>query len=215
MIRIYKHPDAPKSLAKGTSWSEEDVESQLKADQHGKCYLCERKLIADFQVEHHQSRTNHPDLTYKWSNLFWSCNYCNGKKSASYDNMVNPTEENVEELIEQRFDFPKSKVVFNSTSTTSISSIDSTIELLGKIFNGSGKIRKIREQQFYDYAKSKVTSFQDMVLTWLNKPTEELKNAIKEQLDIESEFFGFKYWIIKSNKQLEEDFSEHIKWNKD
>lgn len=214
MIRIYKHPDVPASLSKQTSWSNEDVVCQLKSDQHEKCYLCERKLVTDFQVEHHKSRTNHPDLSFAWHNLFWGCSYCNGKKSASYDNLLDPTKENVEDLIKQVFDFPNSKVVFKSTSFPITPSIASTMDLLDKIFNGSGKIRKMREQQFYDYAKSRITSFQGMVLAWLNKPTEEIKNAIMEQLSIESEILGFKYWIIKSNDRLLDSFGKSIKWNK-
>lgn len=214
MIRIYKHPEPPQSLTKQTSWSDEDVVCQLKSDQEGKCYLCERKLVTDFQVEHHKSRTNYPDLTYRWANLFWCCGYCNGKKSANYDNLLNPVEENVEELIEQRFDFPDSQVIFMSSSASVPVPVESTIELLDKLFNGSSKLRKLREQQFYDYAKSRITSFQDIVLTWLDNPTEEIKNVILEQLNIESEFLGFKYWIIKSNKRLLETFGENIKWNK-
>lgn len=214
MIRIYKHPDAPKSLTKQTSWSEEDVIIQLKSDQHGKCYLCERTMVTDFQVEHYMSRTNYPALKFAWKNLFWGCSYCNGKKSDSYDNILDPTKENIEDLIEHTFDFPNSKVVFKSTSTPTAAPVESTIELLGKIFNGSGKIRKIREQQFYDYAKSRITSFQNVVLAWLDSPTEEIKNVILEQLSIESEFLGFKYWIIRSNKRLFEAFGGNIKWNK-
>ena len=213
MIRVYKHNKAPESLAKGVSWKGKDVETQLQTDQHSKCYLCERVQITDFQVEHLISRDNSPEITYEWTNLFWSCSYCNGKKSSSFDNLLNPAAENIEDLIRQSFDFPNAKAVFTSIGTSS-EQITSTISLLGRIFNGTNKLRTIREQRFYDYAMAKITSFQKMVTDWLNDGSKENENAIIEELNVTSEFLGFKYWIIKSNESLFSTFSKYIIWNK-
>lgn len=213
MIRVYKHDESPNSLAKRTSWKGTDVETQLQSDQHGKCYLCERVQITDFQVEHLISRDNSPGLTYEWSNLFWSCSYCNGKKSSSFDNLLNPAAENIEDLIYQSFDFPNAKAVFTSIGKSS-EQITSTISLLDRIFNGTSRLRTIREQRFYDYAISKITSFQKMVTDWLNDNSKENKDAIIEELNIKSELLGFKYWIIKSNELLFRTFGEYITWNK-
>lgn len=213
MIRIHKHCEAPASLARNKSWSEEDVVTQLKSDQNGKCYLCERIQITDFQVEHHKSRTHYPSLRYVWSNLFWCCSYCNGKKSSSFDNIINPVEENVEDLICQSFDFPNSKVVFSAIGENT-ESVDATIELLGRLFNGTTGMRTFREQQFYDYAMSRITSFQEKILSWLNTQSTESHSAIIEELDITSEFSGFKYWIIKSNEKLLKTFGKYIAWHK-
>ena len=213
MIRVFKNYDAPQSLAKQTSWDSKDVIDQLQTDQHGKCYLCERVQITDFQVEHLISRDNSSELTYEWTNLFWSCSYCNGKKSSSFDNLLNPASENIEDLIYQSFDFPNAKAVFTSIGTSSEQTA-STILLLGRIFNGTKRLRTIREQRFYDYAMSKITSFQKMVTDWLNDNSKENKDAIIEELDIKSEFLGFKYWIIKSNELLFRTFGDYITWNK-
>ena len=214
MIKIYKHFDSPKSLSKKVSWTEEDVIEQLKSDQRAKCYLCERIQTTDFQVEHHKSRSNYDNLKFTWSNLLWCCNYCNGKKSSFYDNLLNPIEENIEDLIQQTFDFPNAKVIFTNTTGNASEEIDSTISLLNRIFNGSTGIRKIREQRFYDYALSKITAFQETVISWLITPTVEIQNSIMEQLNIDSEFLGFKYWIIKSNNTLLKTFGQNIVWNK-
>lgn len=213
MIRIRKHNIVPASLSKQTSWKDEDVVDQLRIDQYGKCYLCERIQITDFQVEHHKSRDNYPELMFEWSNLFWCCSYCNEKKSSLFDNMLNPVEENVEELVSQSFDFPNAKAVFADTGTPS-ESVDTTITLLGRIFNGTRGIRKIREQQFYDYAISRITLFQDKVLSWLESKSVETEKAIIEELDMKSEFLGFKYWLIKSNDTLYNSFGKYIKWHK-
>lgn len=213
MIRVFKHSQSPESLARNASWTGEDVIDRLQADQHGKCYLCERIQITDFQIEHHKSRHNFPALAYEWTNLYWSCNYCNGKKSSSFDNLLNPASTNVEDLIHQSFDFPNTKAVFTSTEAPS-EQVESTISLLDKIFNGTNRIRTKREQRFYDYAISKITSFQNMVADWLWDSSRENEDAIIEELDVKSEFLGFKYWIIKSNESLLETFGKHIVWNK-
>lgn len=140
MIRVYKHSKAPDSLAKQISWTEEDVIEQLQLDQHGKCYLCERIQITDFQVEHHKSRHNFPALTYEWTNLFWSCSYCNGKKLSSFDDLLYPANQNIEDLIQQAFDFPNAKAVFSALETSS-EQITRTITILERIFNGTNRIR--------------------------------------------------------------------------
>lgn len=213
MIRVYKHNKAPDSLAKQVSWTEEDVINRLQIDQHGKCYLCERVQITDFQVEHHKSRHNFPALTYEWTNLFWSCSYCNGKKLSSFDDLLNPATQNIEEEIHQSFDFPNAKAIFSAIEFPS-EQITSTIKLLERIFNGTNRIRTKREQQFYDYAMSKITSFQNMVTDWLRDNSKKNEEAIIEELNVTSEFLGFKYWIIKSNESLFRTFGEYIIWNK-
>ncbi|MDE7081701.1 MAG: TIGR02646 family protein [Muribaculaceae bacterium] len=213
MIRVYKHNEAPNSLLRHISWTEEDVINRLQADQHGKCYLCERIRFTDFQVEHLKSRSNFPALAYEWSNLFWSCSYCNAKKLASFDNILNPAQQNVEELIHQSFDFPNTKAIFSTTAESTEQST-ATIKILERLFNGTNRIRTIREQRFYEYAMSKITSFQNMVTDWLNDSSKENEHAIIEELSVTSEFLGFKYWIIKSNEHLLMTFGKYIIWNK-
>lgn len=213
MIRIRKHNDAPASLAKQSSWANEDVVGQLKIDQYGKCYLCERVQITDFQVEHHKSRTNFPELTFEWTNLFWGCSYCNSKKSSSFDNLLNPIEHNIEDLIYQSLDFPNAKAIFKNLSEPS-QQVESTITLLTKLFNGTKGLRTTREQQFYDYAMSRITSFQEKALFWLKTKSSEIETALIEELDIASEFLGFKYWIIRSNESLFKAFGKYIIWHK-
>lgn len=213
MIRIYKHPIVPSSLLLRKSWNEEDVIGQLQSDQNCKCYICERIQVTDFQVEHHRSRTNHPTLTFEWSNLFWASSYCNAKKSSSFDNLLNPVENNIEDIIHQSFDFLNSKAVFSNTEAET-EGTEETIAFLTRVFNGTNGLRTIREQRLYDYAISKITSFQKMVINWLSNSNDETQNAIIEELDIKSEFLGFKYWIIKSNETLFSTFRDYIRWHK-
>lgn len=213
MIRIHKHGVAPASLNRQSSWAGDDVVRQLKSDQYGKCYLCERIQITDFHVEHYRSRKFFPELSYEWTNLLWVCSYCNGKKSSSYDNILNPFQNNIEDLIYQSMDFPNAKAIFRILSEPS-DEAKSTTDLLERVFNGARGIRTVREQLFYNYAMSRITSFQEKVLSWLEAPTVENETAIIEELDIRSEFLGFKYWIIKSNETLLNTFGIHTIWHK-
>ena len=70
MIRVYKDSNVPSSLTTTTAYDGEDVKKQLLADQHDKCYLCERNRDTDFEIEHHRSEHNYPELRQNWDNLF-------------------------------------------------------------------------------------------------------------------------------------------------
>ena len=214
MIRVYKSSDSPKSLLEKKSWREDDVNRQLEADQNGKCYLCERSLDVEFQVEHHKCRSKNPNLQYEWSNLLWGCGYCNGRKSDSYDDIINPTQYDVEDMIYQHIDFPNSYVLFRNMTPTNDPSVNSTIDLLNKIYNGKGTLRDFREQRLYDKTKRSINSFQGLITLWLKEHQETVKDSIIKELDKSSEFLGFKYWIIKSNDDLIKEFGDYIIWNK-
>ena len=62
MIRIKKSLCAPASLSTSKQYDGEDVKEQLMKDQHEKCYICERKLVTDFEIEHFKSASNYPHL---------------------------------------------------------------------------------------------------------------------------------------------------------
>jgi hypothetical protein len=61
---------------------------------------------------------------------------------------------------------------------------------------------------------SRITSFQEKTLSWLKTKSNEAEAAVIEELDIKSEFLGFKYWIIKSNESLLNAFGKYIVWHK-
>lgn len=213
MIRIRKSNLIPESLQKEgcTEYNREDVKKQLLADQYEKCYICERKLITDCQIEHFKSQKEYPHLKTEWTNLLLSCNYCNGKKSNKYDGLLNPIENPIEEFIEHIDDFPRKKVLFRS-KRDDVETIN-TIKLLSVIFNGTGISRKILEERFYEYYLSRLNSFKKLVDLFLTNPTEDYRKAIIERLQIDREFLGFKYRIIKNYPTLEHEFGEYINWN--
>ena len=58
MIREKKSEEVSLSLSATARYDGEDVKRQLLEDQHEKCYICERKLGTDFQIDHFKSQEN-------------------------------------------------------------------------------------------------------------------------------------------------------------
>lgn len=208
MIKIRKNQRVPQSLITTKKYDGEDVKRQLLSDQDSKCYLCERLLGTDFEIEHFAGREG--NLINDWNNLLLSCGYCNGKKSNNYNNLLNPLHNNIEEKIQQRLNISTKKVDFYSAESSE--EIESLKSLLGSIFNGVGKMRKIKEENFYKYFISKIDYFNELLLQYINDKTTENRDKVLGELGIDREFLGFKYWIIKDNNV--EEFYDDIVWNK-
>lgn len=214
MIREYKHKSAPASLAAQIKYDGQDVLDQLFADQHDKCYLCEMKVKQFYQVEHLKSQEHFEELKFNWTNLLLSDGYCNGKKKENFDDILNPNQVNIEDVIEQRIDSINRTALFVS-SDTSIPT-QQTIKLLNRIFNGtySPKLRKKREEEFYKEVEQKFNAFNKIVLDYLTNPNLQTENAVREELAIDKELLGFKYWVIKDTPKLLAVFANDIIWNK-
>lgn len=213
MIKVFKSPNAPNSLAHGKSYHGRDVQNRLFEDQHGKCYICERKVGTDFEIEHYKSQSNNPDLKYNWRNLLLTCSYCNVKKGDSFDNIVDPVSENVEDIIRQEYDYSEKKFVFYPVLVNE-THLSTTIKLLNRIFNGTGKIRTRREEEFRREVFCNLHHFHNRVNEYLSNPCKETSAMLREELSANSELLGLKYWIIKTNSVLESAFSRDMIWNK-
>jgi len=81
-------------------------------------------------------------------------------------------------------------------------------------FNGTGKIRIIREERFYEYFLSRIINFQSVVNRYLSAKNNQNKEVVIEELDIKQEFLAFKYHILKQNKELFVEFLPYMIWNK-
>lgn len=212
MIRVYKHPDAPSSLTTTKNYDGEDVKKQLLADQHDKCYLCERNRDTDFEIEHHKSEHNYPDLVQDWDNLYMGCGYCNRKKSDSFDNTLVPNGCNIEDDIEQSIDFANKKAVFSSKVDDE--QHNETIELLYRIYNGTKRVRTFKEERFFEQVLGIVNRFADLIKNYQENPSRDNKKAVSDELTIDKEMLGFKYWMVKKDNVLSQVFANDIIWNK-
>lgn len=214
MIREVKSPISPSSLSAHKRYDGPDVVDQLFADHHGKCYLCELKAKQHYEVEHLKSKENFPGLKYEWSNLLLSDGYCNGKKSKSFDNILNPNIHNIEDIIEQRIDSINRKALFQ-TSNTSIEA-QKTVELLNRLYNGTyaPKLRTKREDKFYKEVERVINAFNLTLFNYQFNTNPQTEKAVRDELAIDKELLGFKYWIIKDKPELLTVFGNDIKWNK-
>ena len=212
MIQLQKTTTAPASLANKKRYDGDDVKDLLAKDHYDKCYICERQRTTDFQIEHLHSQEHYPNERYNWENLFFACSYCNTKKSSHFDGIVNPTNEAIEEKIEQNLNYSENKADFITDDTSE--AIQQTIALLNRIFNGKNRMRDFKEERFFEEFLSKMNKFEQAINDYFSTPTPETKQVIKELLSIKEEFLGFKYWVIKNNSSLSAEFSNDIIWNK-
>ena len=212
MIRVTKSDNIPTSLVTKSTYDGEDVKRQLFEDQHDKCYLCERKLETDFNIEHFKSQQHYPQLKNEWSNLLLACGYCNQKKSDRYDCILNPLNEDIEKEICQRIDYKERKAVFTSSSV-GVEHVN-TIKLLESIFNGTERMRKLKEEKFFNHVVSVMNNFMRFTNRYLLDPNDENAALVRSKLSKDEEFLGLKYWVIKDNPNLMKSFSNDICWNK-
>lgn len=214
MIRVRKCDNAPEALK--TAYNHEDVCKQLLEDQDDKCYLCERHVTTNYQVEHYRSRNHAHGLVKEWTNLYVSCEYCNGKKSDSFDNILQPNMHNIEAIIQHENFFSDKNAVFSSEDTSI--SVLQTIELLTRLFNGkkigTKRIRNFKEERFYEEYRQKINIFLKAIDEYISTREDKYREIIEEQLDIKKEFLGFKYAIIQQNPLLKREFGHLTVWNK-
>ena len=214
MIRVTKAEQAPDDLEK-KGYKSDGVYKQLLFDQNDKCYICERILTTDYEEEHLHSQNNYPSSEEEWDNLFIACGYCNKKKSNRFDDILNPSKNNIEDIIRQTFVPDKKSFEFECTGDSCSNEVQSTISLLNLVFNGrSLGMRKLREERFYKYFIEKYNFFCEAIDCYLSGKKDEYRQIIEDSLNIKSEFLGFKYAIIKENAVLYKDFGHLIVWNK-
>lgn len=211
MIRVKKCSVAPASLSRTKRYDGEDVKKQLLEDHHEKCYICERRLVTDFEIEHFKSQDNHPELTQEWSNLFLVCRYCNGKKLSFYDDNVNPLSVNVEDEIEQRIDMRNNKAEFKSLVDDD--QHNNTVRMLNRFYNGKGKLRNLKEERFFNETKQKMIEFSRKINEYIMNPSPQQKASVVKELAIDKELLGMKYWMLYDYR-IDADFSCETVWNK-
>lgn len=212
MIRVRKGPE-PEELAV-SGYSADAVKSQLIADQDGKCYLCEREVGTDYEVEHLKSQHNHEELTNDWANLFLACSYCNGRKSDDFDGILNPANANVEQLVIQRYDSKSETFVFEPASGDGVA-VALTVQLLGRLFNGlRPKMPTLKEERFRAEFRQAYNLFVSRINAYLENPTEVARSCILSELAVKAEYLGFKYWLIMSDPHLRQTFEPAMNWNR-
>ena len=207
MRQVYKNPVPPPELAT-SGYKADAVIRALFADQQGKCYVCEREAGTEFEVEHLKSQNNYPLLVNNWHNLFYACRYCNGKKQDDYDDILNPERDAIEHIIRQVYDPSTCKFLFSSSCSSK--PVVKTIKLLELVFNGRGKMRTWREQQFLREFQDEFGAFIASVNAYLRTGSVASRNRVCRFLASDQEYLGFKRWFIADSPRLATEFADLI-----
>lgn len=212
MIKVRKSDVVPPSLLVPNcrNHNGQDVQQTLLDDSDKKCYLCEQYVNKTFQIEHHKGQANFPHLKYEWTNLFMSCVYCNGRKSAGYD-LLDPIANNIEQLITHRLILNQKNVSFTADPLNS--QAVSTIALLTKLFNGKNGLRDVKCKELYEDLQREYVKFLEFLLDYKQDSNLINKQRIIDSLLITKEFLAFKYWVIKDDPDLYNDFKNYMTWN--
>ena len=215
MIRVSKAADVPASLLAEncSNYNGQDVQEALVADQHEKCYLCEQKTTKSFQIEHHKAKAAgyFPHLEFAWSNLFLACGYCNGRKPNDYD-ILDPVANDIENIISHRLDLGQKSVILSNLRTGTQELY--TVCLLERLFNGKNGLRDKKGEMLFKDLSIEIIFFMSLLNAYQNTPSAENKQKVIDSLLITKEFLAFKYWIIKDNPTLLNDFKDYMVWNK-
>ncbi|WP_421919250.1 hypothetical protein [Marinifilum sp.] len=212
MIRVFKQEEVPASLQKDgcNKHDGQDVQDALYEDQYNKCYLSEQYVGKDSEIEHLRPQALFPGLKYEWTNLFLVSPYCNGRKENSLV-LLDPTQHNIEDIIEQRLNIGTKNLEFVSIETGK--ELADTIALLDKLHNGKKGLRDRKTKAFYDDVEFAVSNFLRLLNKYKENPSDQNRLLVSESLQINKEFLGLKYWMIKDNG-FEEQFQNEIIWNK-
>lgn len=223
MINIIKSDIVPPSLAieknktKSKNYRCEGVITQLVADFHNKCYICEDYGSSTLNTEHFKPHKGDRDLMFAWVNLFLACGHCNNQKSSRFDNILDCTDIEHKILEWIKFEikaFPKefAKITALSQDTRVVD----TVELLKIVYNSENTELKIVESSnIRERLIKEIGGFSQLLMEYF-EPTilEEEKpialRKIRKMLSVKSPFTAFKVWVVKDNSYLMKEFGEYL-----
>lgn len=218
MVKVKRTWPAPESLSvealkTNGSYSCPDVITQLKADFHNKCYICELDHLQDPQVEHLLPHKNgkFPERKFAWNNLFWSCAHCNNvKNQEKYDTgIIDCCVEDPEKLIYFAL-VDKNIEVFARNRSDRKASL--TAELIMEVFNLKNTgMRTYKSEMRVQELYREMNKLYDAIEELKDHPHSKFAmQKTKALLRRESRFAAFKRNYIRENLQMYPELSDYI-----
>ncbi|MDX1724436.1 MAG: hypothetical protein R3355_15165 [Pseudomonas sp.] len=210
MFNVTRTPDAPQSLFRRVSYSEEDVLNELREIFYDKCYLCEIKDPTSINVEHFDAHQGDLDKKFDWDNLYYVCGRCNNIKLAKYNNLLDCTDEGIDVFKSIKHLPPhtpyQSKIIIEPMSADD--KTRETAELIDEIFNTDKTINKkitgkyLRKKVFQKYNR-----FLELVNEHLDEelPQDRRDDALgrlRMLVSKKQEFSAFIRWIVLEDEYL-------------
>lgn len=202
--------DLQKAKESGGTYNTEAVNQALREVFYGKCYICENKDSASYQIEHLFPHRENAGLKYDWENLFWACAHCNNIKSDKYEPILDCTKQPVDRMIafrkkgyfgtEEKLEFVPQKEKDES--------VDNTVRLLKDVYYGTTPQKKIEARIIRKALRKNLSDFKEYVRQYQEAEDEEEKEDIgdllKRELKSSSAFTAFKRWLIWDNRMYSE-----------
>ncbi|MBU3204401.1 hypothetical protein [Clostridium algidicarnis] len=210
MIKISRNSVEPQSLTieknkRNGTYNTPEVVKALNKDFHNKCYLCESKNLKAINIEHFRSHGGDKELMFNWQNLFLSCSHCNNIKLDKYDNILDCTKVDVDELLcfRKKGQYGWEEVI-EVTILVNNEETKSTVELLEKIYNGTTQMKILESSNIRKELRNEILDFIKAINEYYSAEGEDKEDAkflIKRNLKASSPFAAFKRWIIRDNKE--------------
>ncbi|KOY86019.1 hypothetical protein AD998_07565 [bacterium 336/3] len=177
-----------KKIPKGVynRYNHSEVKVQLKMECFNKCMYCE-SVVAHVSHEHIEhirpkAKDKFPSLTYEWNNLGLSCPVCNMNKGDEYDinlPFINPYIESPEDFI-----IALGAYIFHKPSNPKG---DLTIRIL-----------KLNRPDLLERRLERIKVIHNLIDRYVSQTNPILKQAIKDELDIEVSQYKEYYLCVKS-----------------
>lgn len=199
-----------KSKASGT-YNKPEVIDALKLIFNNKCYICENKNITSYNIEHFRPhKDSNIDLKFDFDNLLLACGHCNNIKLGKYENILDCSKVDVDELISFRkignFVWDE-KIEIKALEHNN--AIDETVELLKKVYEGTTTMKKLESSNIMKSLRKELSDFIEAINEYKDSQGEDKEDAeylIKKQLKANSAFAAFKRWIVRDNKDKLPEF---------
>lgn len=203
MFKVERSYPAPKSLAKKIKYNNEDVKSKLNEIFYKKCYICEQKNITDINVEHLKSHKGNKELKFCWENLFLACSHCNLAKGTKYDEILDYTTDDVEDLMVISYiDNDLSSEILIEPTVAENSKLINTILLLKRCYNGDENFRRFETENLREKIKTEYNNFLKLLLEYSNTNNEKILSELEDELKSSSEFSAIKKSIVNKYPNL-------------
>lgn len=198
-----------KAKSSGT-YNKPEVFEALKLVFNKKCYICENKNITTYNIEHFRPHKDDVNLKFDFDNLLLACGHCNNIKLGNFENILDCSTVDIDELIAFR---KKGNFIWDEKIEIEplkhTLEIDETVELLTKVYEGTTDMKKLESCNIRKELRKEIANFIEAINEYESSDGDDKEDAemlIKRQLKANSPFTAFKRWIIRDNKENLSEF---------
>lgn len=198
--------DLKKAKVKDSGYNLPSVNEALEECFHGKCYICENDQPTSINIEHRVSYVGDLDLKYDYNNLFLSCAHCNNIKLNQYNDILDCTVDDVDELIAFRkegyFGVPEK---YYAKALSDDPKVLCTEKLLNAVYSGTTTQKTMEAKIIIKHLRDELREFKEAVRLFKESSgyrKKVMRIRIFMELCADSPFAAFKRWLIKDNAEF-------------